>query len=257
MKLKISELARAPMIGVNAYKIIEICLKNVDFSKEDVVLDIGCGSGHFEFLLSNSVARIIGCDISKSLIELHNQSPKPRNVEFLCTDATREPPSEMLNMFDKVICTDVMEHVESPAALLDFVAKILKDGGGGVMTLPVNNEHHGRNYFTVLNINELFDNSPFQADIKVYKMGKRWVLVDRLYVLARKLLGKSAREVDVCEDSVWLGMMQSPSRIFFLYKLVLTFLGKASEGSFYEDESGDRVLVSIKKRPSLQGGEFA
>lgn len=256
MKLKFGELIRAPMIGVNAYKVVEICLKNIEFSKDDIVLDIGCGAGHFEFLLSKSVAKIIGCDISKSLVELLNQNPKPENVEFVCLDVTKSPPKESLGFFDKIICTDVMEHVESPEALLDFVAGVLKRGGVGVVTLPINNVHHGRNYFTKLNIYELFRNSPLQAEIKVFKMGKRWILVDRLYTLARRLLGKPVREVNSCEYSVWLSMMQKPSKIFLLYKLILTLLGKASEGSFYEDESGDRALVSIKKSSSLQGKEF-
>lgn len=251
MKLKFGELLRAPMIGVNAYKVIEISLKNMNVSREDVVLDIGCGAGQFEFLLSKSVRKITGCDIAESLIKLHNQNPKPNNVEFVCLDATKEPPKEFVGVFDRVICTDVMEHVESPAALLSFVARILKVGGSGVITFPINNVHHGRNYFTKETIYKLIGNSPLEGEVKFFRMGKRWILVDRVYTTARRIIGKPGKESDSCEDSVWLSMMRNPSKIFLLYKLGLTLLGKVSEGSFYEDERGDRVLVKVRKRKSL------
>lgn len=66
----------------------------------------------------------------EKVIKFRNENPKHRNVEFYAMDVTKEPPKEFLNRFDKCICIDVLEHVENPAKLLEFVSSVLKTGGG-------------------------------------------------------------------------------------------------------------------------------
>lgn len=246
MKLKLGELMKAPMMGVNAYRWMEICFGDLNPSKDDTYLDIGCGGGHIEFLLSKSVKKIIGIDISEIVVKFLNENPKWDNVEFYAVDATKEAPKEFLNRFDKCICIDVMEHIESPAKLLEFVSSVLKDGGELVMTFPINNPNHGRNYFTREKVYELFENTDLKREIKIIKLGKLGLLASSIYGSVRKLL-KPTKEADTFDDTACLSMMQNQKRIYNLYKWVLIFLCKISEGSYYEDESGNRVLIRAMK----------
>lgn len=247
MKLKFGELMKAPMIGVNAYRCIEICFDIFDISKEDICLDIGCGGGDIEYLLLKSVKKIIGIDISEAVIKFLNENPKPDNAEFYAMDATKEAPKEFLNRFDKCISINVMEHVENPVKLLEFVSSVLKMGGELVMTFPINNPHHGRNYFTKEKVWELFENSAdLKSDITIIKLGKLGLLARLFYELIRKLL-KPGKETDTFDGTVRLSMMQNPKRIYNFYKLGLILLCKISENSYYEDESGNIVLIRAQK----------
>lgn len=246
MKLEFRELMKAPMMGVNAYRWMEICFDDLNPSKEDVCLDIGCGGGHIEFLLSKSVKKIIGIDLSEIVVKILNENSKLDNVEFYAINATKEAPKEFLNRFDKCICIDVMEHIENPEKLLEFVSLVLKVGGELVMTFPINNPHHGRNYFTKEKVYELFENTDLKTDIKIIKLGKWGLLASSIYGSVRKIL-KPTKEADTFDDTVCLPMMQNQKKIYNLYKWVLILLCKVSEGSYYEDESGNRVLIRAMK----------
>lgn len=117
------------------------------------------------------------------------------------------------------------------------------------MTFPINNPHHGRNYFTKERVGELFKNPSLKlkSDIKVIKVGKLHSLASLIYEFIRKLLKPVEKEVDCFDDMVCLTMMQKPKKIYNLYKLGLILLCKISGGSYYEDESGNRVLIYATK----------
>ena len=246
MKFRISELIVTPMIGVNAYRWREICLNDLELSKDNICLDIGCGNGHIEFLTSKFVKKVIGIDVSKTLINYHNGNLKPDNVEFYAIDVTKEIPNEFLNSFDKCICIDVMEHVGDPTKVLRFISSALKVGGELVMTFPINNSHHGRNYFTEDKVCKLFEYEDLKSDIKIIELGKLGLFAGRFYEFIRNLV-KPAQEADMFDDAVCFSMMQKPREIYRLYKWGLILLCKISEGSYYEARSGNRVLIHATK----------
>ena len=117
------------------------------------------------------------------------------------------------------------------------------------MTFPINNPHHGRNYFTKEIVQKLFENPSLRlkSDIKVIKVGKLHSLASLFYGSVRKLLKPVEKEVDCFDDMICLTMMQNPKKIYNLYKLGLILLCKISGGSYYADGSGNRVLIYATK----------
>jgi 2-polyprenyl-3-methyl-5-hydroxy-6-metoxy-1,4-benzoquinol methylase len=98
-------------------------------------LDIGCGEGFVINLLKTKhpALEFSGCDIDKDAIEIA-QRLNP-NVNFWTADAVR---LESKDSYDIVICTEVLEHLESPEAALEEIYRIINDvstvknnGGGG------------------------------------------------------------------------------------------------------------------------------
>ena len=114
------------------------------------------------------------------------------------------------------------------------------------MTFPINNPHHGRNYLTRKDVYELFDGIELKSKIKIVKLKRFALLIDKFYAKVQSIL-KPPREADIFEDFVRFDMMKNPKRIYALYKLITVILFKISENSYYENVFGDRALIIAEK----------
>lgn len=76
------------------------------------VLDIGCGSGLFLYLLhkAGKIAHAVGIDVSPRIIEAAKKSHRNEktSVEFHLSDSTKDWPSQH---YDAVTAIDVLHHV--------------------------------------------------------------------------------------------------------------------------------------------------
>lgn len=108
----------------------------------DVVLDLGCGTGHHLLALGPEVARGIGIDISPGMIELARarlRSPPWRaNLTFEVDDA--EQLKRIADQsIDLAICIGAFEHMLDKRAVLASIYRALKFGGRFVcLTLRAN-----------------------------------------------------------------------------------------------------------------------
>ncbi len=99
------------------------------------VLDIGCGAGS----VAKAVKRarpdldVQGCDLSHAALALAEAHPE--GVTFKLATAERLPFAD--GEVDFVWVFDVLEHVDSPEAMLAEIARVLKPGGGFHIVLPL------------------------------------------------------------------------------------------------------------------------
>lgn len=99
------------------------------------VLDVGCGAGS----VAKAVKRarpdldVYGCDLSQSALAVAQQDPE--GVAFELGTAERLPFGD--GELDFVYVFDVLEHVDSPDAMLDEIARVLKPRGGLHLVLPL------------------------------------------------------------------------------------------------------------------------
>ena len=103
-----------------------------DFKGE--VLDIGCGQSPYRHLLNPSVTKYFGIDIvDASKFDYNNSDITPFDGETIPFEA---------EMFDGIICTEVLEHVQNYQKLVDEMYRVMKKGGRGIVTIPWSARYH-------------------------------------------------------------------------------------------------------------------
>jgi SAM-dependent methyltransferase len=94
------------------------------------LLDVGCGRAEFLQSVVNSNWELHGCDWLEAL-------PDPTGINYTRVDLNRHGLSVYGDgTFDAVLCSDVIEHMESPAMLLREIARVLSAQGIAIVSFP-------------------------------------------------------------------------------------------------------------------------
>lgn len=102
----------------------------LDISPKDNVLDLGCEEGYVLRLIKSKLA--VGLDMSKYALWV--ASMRVDSGVFVRGDARKLPFLD--NAFDKMIVTELIEHVLDPQDVLFEVLRVLKKGGKVAFTFP-------------------------------------------------------------------------------------------------------------------------
>jgi ubiquinone/menaquinone biosynthesis C-methylase UbiE len=121
----------------------------VDFSRLPIqpgtrLLDLGCGAGRHAFEAARRGADVVALDAD--LGELHRVSAvaaamaeaaeiqAPASITVAAGDATRMPfPG---GIFDIVIASEVLEHIDADQGAINEIARVLRPGGIAAVTVP-------------------------------------------------------------------------------------------------------------------------
>jgi len=97
-------------------------------SPASVVLDAGCGTGNSTYFLDCMVldCKLIGCDISKNMLEVASTKSFRNKVEFINADLDH---LQFNHQFDAIQFFMVMHHFPNLDGLLDKVHQLLKQNG--------------------------------------------------------------------------------------------------------------------------------
>ena len=96
------------------------------------LLEVGCGGGHVLALFPE--CELVGTDVSGAMLDKARRRLAGRPVELLKgeLDELGLPAAS----FDAVVCTEVLEHVVDPDAVLASIASLLAPTGRAVVTFP-------------------------------------------------------------------------------------------------------------------------
>lgn len=98
------------------------------------VLDVGCGNGVISRHLGRLGYNVLGIDVSDKTIEIARSLTNLPNVTFMKKSAEELVASG--EKYDAVICSEVLEHLTNPGALLDVLYASLADNGKLIVTVP-------------------------------------------------------------------------------------------------------------------------
>lgn len=112
-------------------------LKALDIKVKEKILDCGCGEGLYLLAINETSqdAEIYGFDIDSASIEIAKKHlAKSTNVDFKIGNICNMPYPD--NFFDKICCSEVLEHVKDDKEALSELNRVLKTGGKLVITVP-------------------------------------------------------------------------------------------------------------------------
>jgi 2-polyprenyl-3-methyl-5-hydroxy-6-metoxy-1,4-benzoquinol methylase len=102
------------------------------------ILDIGSGQGDMaaEILSRFSSAQILGLELSQSGVEISSRKvPAAKFVQRNLLDST-EPVANLRGWATHAVCSEVIEHVDDPVALLKNARSYMRPDGFLVLTAP-------------------------------------------------------------------------------------------------------------------------
>ena len=104
----------------------------VEAKPSDRILEVGCGGGHVLRLFRES--SLVGVDVSPRMLEKARRNLRGCQVELLKGELRDLALPD--RSFDKIVCTEVLEHVNDPSEILSGIARLLKPHGRAVITFP-------------------------------------------------------------------------------------------------------------------------
>jgi 2-polyprenyl-3-methyl-5-hydroxy-6-metoxy-1,4-benzoquinol methylase len=110
-----------------------------DSLNEDArVLDVGCGNGVISRHLGRLGFNVTGVDVSDKTIEIAQSLTRDLpNVRFMRRSAEELVASGI--KYDAIICSEVLEHLTNPGALLEVLHESLAANGRLIVTVPNGN----------------------------------------------------------------------------------------------------------------------
>lgn len=105
------------------------------FTKNKVVLDLGCGEGYGSIILKKAGAiKVIGLDNDQSIIKMAQKKYSLPSVSFKKGDAYKLPFRDQF--FDLVVSLELIEHLANQQKFLNEVKRVLKPQGVFFLSTP-------------------------------------------------------------------------------------------------------------------------
>lgn len=96
------------------------------------VAEVGSGGGHVLQLFPR--ARLTAIDVSSEYLAIAQKNLAGYDVRFLKGEVDKMDLTDA--SFDRIICTEVLEHVVDPDAVLAAIARLIRPDGVAVITVP-------------------------------------------------------------------------------------------------------------------------
>ncbi len=234
-----------------------------NLQKEDRVLEIGSGSGYFIGRIAKDVDFTVGIDYNRQ--NNLRASAHWRSTAFVTGGAINLPFKE--KSFNKIICSEVIEHIEDDLALIEEAYRVLKTNGILVITTPNLKPTfgfykffkklagitewdigHDREGYSEQQINRMLIGSKFVVQ-KMYTVNFLFpTLVRSITYLSRRILSRK-----IIEREGWGGAEIEnieKSRLFAVYKNLfplVTAIAKI-DSIFCPFAKGHTIVIKARKK---------
>ncbi len=123
------------IIAPNYYSRLKNVLKTISKDKNKILLNLGCGDGEYDLYLKRYYKKIISLDINKNDLKIAKKLNN--NINYILADAQNLPLKN--NIFDEIVCVDVLEHIKNDTIAAKEISRILKKQGLFILTAPNKN----------------------------------------------------------------------------------------------------------------------
>ncbi|MGH1407748.1 MAG: class I SAM-dependent methyltransferase [Rhodomicrobiaceae bacterium] len=180
-------------------------------TKEDEVLEIGCGTGSTALLLANSVKTLTASDISAEMIRIGREKAEGKginNIRFMTNEISKAeltPNSEGQTHYDAVLAFNILHLLQDLPRNLEQINNMVKPGGYfiskttckptnkisfkflAIMTILPVMQLLGKAPFVKLRKSNEFDKLITNAGFKIIESGDYPANPPHRYIVAQKL----------------------------------------------------------------------
>ena len=104
---------------------IEDILNSIELDSDELVLDLGCGTGFLFQHINQQVGLVVGIDLSqKALVEAKKRTKNMTNVALILADADNTPFPD--HTFDKIFAITVIQNMPDPTKTLSEMKRVGK-----------------------------------------------------------------------------------------------------------------------------------
>lgn len=100
------------------------------------ILDIGCGTGAYDRMLTTMGHEVIGVDFSEYVVQKAVEKSKGEDIQYLISGVPYLPFKE--SFFDIVVCIGVLQYIENERAAISEIVRVLKKNGGIFILITLN-----------------------------------------------------------------------------------------------------------------------
>src|SRR3989304_8715188 len=115
-------------------------IAGINPEKNDKILDVGCGDGYYLHLLSSlrKDIHLTGLDIDSRAILFARKNLKTKKIKLIEGNIEKRLPFRK-NSFNKIVMSEVVEHLSDDVKGLSEVYRVLKPGGTLCLSVPNKN----------------------------------------------------------------------------------------------------------------------
>ncbi|MDD5449069.1 MAG: class I SAM-dependent methyltransferase [Candidatus Omnitrophica bacterium] len=115
---------------VTTKRYVNLLTRLTQYRKNNAILDIGCGEGHFLCMAKEMNWNVKGIELAEHAVKICQKF----NLDVTCSEFLESDlPSDH---YDVVMMSEVLEHITRPKEYLVEVNRVLRTGGILIMTTP-------------------------------------------------------------------------------------------------------------------------
>lgn len=111
------------------YNQLDQVISVAGLSKDEAILDVGCGMGKYTIPLAERGYNVTGLELSPALLETLNKEASGRTEILTHQGDILDPDPKLWAQFDRIIGFFVLHHLIDIPAAFASLAKLLKPGG--------------------------------------------------------------------------------------------------------------------------------
>jgi SAM-dependent methyltransferase len=124
--------------------VLTVDFERLGLHRGERILDLGCGAGRHSFEALRRGGRVVAVDLDDAALKdvsqmgnamaLEGQVPAGGSLECTRADARRLPFED--RSFDRIVVSEVLEHIDEDVASMQELARVLDQGGTLAVTVP-------------------------------------------------------------------------------------------------------------------------
>jgi len=220
------------------------------------ILEVGCGCGDLLHVLEREGFQGVGIDISEEALTVAASGLSGRGISLACCT-----PDDLLEEFDVVIASEVMEHHQDDLLFLRQLRKRLRNGGHLLLTVPAHMKDWGPNdtscghvrRYERRQLSALLDLAGF-SDISVYSYGVPiYNLMKPFYDFAiRSESARASAPLEKTAESGGMKLMKGAGVVFrLLFNDVTMFPFYLLQRMFYRTDLGKGYFIAARKMEQM------